>query len=346
MKFRETKIGFIGRLDQGCTLFDGQTVKTRMMFRLLCEEYGEENIVVVDTLDYRHNALRVTTKTIRCLFLCKHVFVLLSRNGRKVLFPLLAFAARHIGTNVYHNLIGGRLAKAVQENPGQVRQLNNFKVNWVESALLEKQLCDAGVKNAEFLPNFKYLENAEVQKTKTFGPSYRFCTFSRVHALKGVGDAMATVEQLCAEGYDCKLDIYGPIDASFEEGFKQKLASCPHCEYVGCVAPEKSAQAISTYDALLFPTEWKAEGMPGTIIDALSAGVPVIGAKWEFYDEMLEDGVTGFGYEFEHNEQLEGCIEEFMALGNDANRLREGCLARAKLYTPEVALNIVKQAFR
>lgn len=335
------RVGLIGRLDPDCELFDGQTVKTRMMYRLLCKLYGEGNVFVVDTKDYRHNAARVAMQTARCLLTCKDVFVSLSRNGRKAFFPLLSFAARHLHTRVYHNLIGGWLARDLGEYPRQVDYLNDFRVNWVESHQLVESLGKLGVSNAEFLPNFKYLDEVDLPATRHYGPSYRFCTFSRVQELKGVGDAMDTVERLCMEGLDCRLDVYGPIDPDFKEEFDTALARCPHVEYKGCVAPERSVWAIAGYDALMFPTKWKLEGIPGTIIDALTAGVPVIAAKWQYYDEMLDDGVTGFGYEFGRNELLAGEIKRFIALGNGANELRKGCLARAEAYSPEAVADVV-----
>lgn len=338
------KIGLIGRLDPECELFDGQTVKTRMMYRLLCELYGEENVVVVETKDYRHNAPRVVAQTVRCLLTCRDVFVSLSRNGRKAFFPLLSFAARHLHTRVYHNLIGGWLAQDLEECPKQVSYLNDFRVNWVESHQLVGKLEELGVGNAEFLPNFKYLDGTELPESRYYGPGYRFCTFSRVQELKGIGDAMDIVEKLCSGGLDCCLDVYGPIDPSYKEEFETALSRCVHVEYKGCVAPEKSVQAIASYDALLFPTKWKLEGIPGTIIDALAAGVPVIAAKWQYYDEMLEDGVTGFGYGFGNNELLADEIKKFIELGNGANELRKGCLARAVAYSPEVVSGVVAAA--
>ena len=315
-----------------------------MMYRLLCELYGEENVVVVETKDYRHNAPRVVAQTVRCLLTCRDVFVSLSRNGRKAFFPLLSFAARHLRTRVYHNLIGGWLAQDLEECPQQVSYLNDFRVNWVESHQLVGKLEELGVGNAEFLPNFKYLDGTELPESRYYGPGYRFCTFSRVQELKGIGDAMDTVEKLCSEGLDCRLDVYGPIEPSYKEEFETALSRCVHAEYKGCVAPEKSVQVIASYDALLFPTKWKPEGIPGTIIDALAAGVPVIAAKWQYYDEMLEDGVTGFGYGFGNNELLADEIKRFIELGNGANELRKGCLARAVAYSPEAVSDVVAAA--
>lgn len=104
----------------------------------------------------------------------------------------------------------------MEECPQQVRYLNDFEVNWVESRKLVEDLCTLGVNNAEFLPNFKYLEMVDLPKTRKYGPVYRFCTFSRVQELKGIGDAIDVVEELCSEGFYCHLDIYGPVDPGYK----------------------------------------------------------------------------------------------------------------------------------
>ena len=45
--------------------------------------------------------------------------------------------------------------------------------------------------------------------------------------------------------------------------------------------------------------------MPGTIIDALTAGVPIIARRWEFCDDMIDNQITGLVYEFNQPEKLE-----------------------------------------
>lgn len=334
------KIGLIGRIDPDCRLFDGQTVKTRMMYRLLCEAYGEDAIVTVDTYDYKHRAPMVMADFARCLATCDRLIVLLSTNGRRVFFPLLSFASKHMGKKVYHNLIGGWLASNLEKFPKWVDYLNSFEVNWVEAHALVERLSEKGVHNAEYLPNFKYLDapNALIQAPlHVGGEPFRFCTFSRVMEQKGVTDAARAVEALNTLCCVCVLDIYGPVDEGYRPDFEALLSECSHVEYKGCVPPEQSIETVAPYDALLFPTKWKQEGIPGTIIDALAAGVPVIAARWQYYDEMLEDGVTGLGYTFGDGSQLHGTLQEFLSLSDEARAaMREGCLARAKAYSPEV----------
>lgn len=335
------KIGLIGRIDPDCRLFDGQTVKTRMMYRLLCEMYGEESIVTVDTYDYKHRAPVVMANFARCLATCDRLVVLLSTNGRRVFFPLLSFASKYMGKKVYHNLIGGWLASNLEKYPKWVNYLNSFEVNWVEAHALVERLTEKGVRNAEYLPNFKYFSGSNAQANRRSG-EFRFCTFSRVMEQKGITDAMTAVEQLCSEGEQCSLDVYGPVDDGYKQDFERIIKSSPHVEYKGCVAPEESVEIVAGYDALLFPTKWKTEGIPGTIIDALAAGVPVIASKWQYYDEMLEDGATGFGCEMGSQNELTGAMRRYIAL-EDTRRtaMREVCLKRAQAYSPKVVGEIV-----
>lgn len=331
------KIGLIGRVGEGRELFDGQTVKTRNMYRLLREAYGEDGVMLVDTLDWRHRAPAIIVGTRRCLRECGDVVILLSTNGRRVLFPILARSVRKRGTRVYQNLIGGWLASNLDDYPQWVYYLNSFKVNWVESHQLVDRLAERGVKNAEYLPNFKYLDLPEIPEARTYGKDWRLCTFSRVMEQKGIGDAIRAVESLNGQGDGCTyaLDVYGPVEDDYRDELEGLLKQSPHCAYRGSVPADESVGTVAAYDALLFPTKWKPEGIPGTIIDALTAGVPVIGARWQYYGEMLEDGMTGFGYEFGRNDLLAGEIDRFVGLTDaDRNAMRRACLERARAYTP------------
>ena len=73
---------------------------------------------------------------------------------------------------------------------------------------------------------------------------------------------------------------------------------------------DKSVDVIKNYYALLFPTKFITEGVPGTIIDAYSAGVPVIASRWHSFTDVIDDGITGIGYEIYNNELLIKMIKE------------------------------------
>jgi len=88
---------------------------------------------------------------------------------------------------------------------------------------------------------------------------------------------------------------------------------------------------------MLFPTRFATEGVPGTIIDAYSAGLPVLSSRWRSFGKVVEDGVTGFGYELLNNsdltQKLENCLNT-----SEVNAMRKNCLVRARNFSPETAL--------
>ena len=349
MRARRRRIGFIGRIDPDETMVDGQTVKTRTLYRYLVRRFGASNIRVVDTRDYRRETGRVVRELLRCLHECDDVVVLLSSGGRRTLFPILWLASTALGVRIYHDLIGGSLADDVEADPSGllVHYLNSFEVNWVETRALADRLSALGVRNASHLPNFKDVDDVDVDPhAPPSGPPYRLCTLSRVTPEKGIDNAVRAVAAINGDGPPMvTLDVFGPIEPSYEERFRRLVDSVPHVRYAGRVPPERAAAAVSGHFALIFPTEWTGEGVPGTIIDAMHAGLPVVASRWRYYHEMLQDGVTGLSYDFDRPELLEATIRELLALPEEElAAMRRATLGRARAYAPEAVFDEIARA--
>lgn len=348
MRARRRRIGFIGRIDPDETMVDGQTVKTRTLYRYLVRRFGASSVRVVDTRDYRRETGRVVRELIRCLHECDDVVVLLSSGGRRALFPILRLASAALGVRVYHDLIGGALADDVEADASGrlVRHLNSFEVNWVETRALADRLRALGVRNVSHLPNFKDVDDVDVDPRVPPGPPYRLCALSRVTPEKGIDNAVRAVAAINGDGPPVvTLDVFGPIEPSYEERFRRLVDSVPHVRYAGRVPPERAAAAVSGHFALIFPTEWIGEGVPGTIIDAMHAGLPVVASRWPYYCEMLQDGVTGLSYDFDRPELLEATIRELIALPEEElAAMRRATLERARAYAPEAVFGEIARA--
>lgn len=108
------------------------------------------------------------------------------------------------------------------------------------------------------------------------------------------------------------------------------------------IAPNESVETLKKYYMLLFPTYWKGEGMPGTVIDAFSAGVPIIARRWKFCDEMLTDGETGYVYDFDKPEELIVKIEYAISHVENTTKMKMACLLKAEEYSEDnVMQNII-----
>lgn len=258
----------------------------------------------------------------------------------KFYFPILTFFANKFHKNIYHDVIGGNLDLYVSKYSKFKNYLNSFQVNWVETEGMKKKLIDQGINNCEVMPNFKRLSIANTDFNEIhFTEPYRFCIFSRVMKEKGVEDAIEAIETINKEaGRDiCTLDIYGRIDEGYVEHFEELLTTVTKAiQYKGMVPYDKSVEAIKDYYALLFPTYWKGEGFPGTIVDAFSAGLPVIATDWNCNSEIVDNGINGILYPNEETKTLKDAIICIIKNNCEMIAMKKQCIKTAKKYQPDM----------
>lgn len=338
MERKNRKIGIIGHFGGNANILDGQTIKTKILYEELSKETDWE-IIKVDTYYKKKNPAKLFIDTFRCLFRTKDIMVLLSGNGMKFYFPILNFFAQIFHTNIYHDVIGGNLDIYVSKYPKFKKYLNSFKINWVETAGIKRKLEKQGIENCEVMPNFKRLSIASIDKSiEEFSEPYRFCMFSRVMKEKGIEDAIKAIESINeeAEKEICSLCIYGHIDEEYAERFEKLMQRVTNAiQYKGMVSYDKSVDTIKDYYALLFPTYWDGEGFPGTIVDAFSAGLPVIATDWNCNAEIVENKKNGILYPNKEIKNLTEAIRWMLNNKDSINNLKSNCLSAAQKYQPD-----------
>ncbi len=340
-------IAVVGRMAEGTQLLDGQTVKTKILLEELRRCYPNHTFVCVDTYQYRKRAIPILFDTARAFLQCEHIFVLLSRNGRKFFFPLLTGLNHFFHRRLYHDVVGGALPGEAAKSPALQRQLKQFEINWVEFAQMKEALEQLGINNVEVLPNFKRLNLLQEEDLKDYHQEpFIFTMFSRVVKEKGIEEAARSID--AANRYfgskRVELHIYGPVDPQYKEEFQKLLKTYEHCViYKGCIPQNKSVEALRSSFMLLFPSYYAGEGMPGTIIDAFSAGLPVIATDWHFNGELVKNGITGYCYDWQKPERLTEHIIYSVTHSSEVNAMRSACLKEARCYTPEAAMKQICQ---
>lgn len=341
---KKDKIGIIGRVADGVDMYDGQTVTTRII-RDELESRLSTSVYCVDTYDYKHHAMACLFRSFVCLFRCEHIFILLSNNGRRFFLPFLYYMNKLFHRRVYHRMIGGLFGENVREHPSWVKYLNSFVVNLAEGHSQVDTLRAAGVVNVVETYTFR---NARIVTENDFpeysAPPFRFCTFCRVTKTKGIGDAIKSVMTINAR-YEklAVLDIYGPLEEEYRTEIESLLAeTAGAARYMGSVPPEKSVDTLKSYFMHLFPTTWKGEGMPGTLVDCFSAGLPTIATNWNYNAEILKEEETGFCYHWQHPELLTEKMLFCIAHPEQVTKMRYACIREAEKYQPDTAM---KQIF-
>lgn len=345
------RLGIVGRTADGKDMFDGQTVSTRLWRDELEKQFqGERNkVFVVDTYNYKKRVIPIMIQWIGCMFSCSHIVFMLSGNGLTFFLPLLYIAQKFFGKRVYHRVIGGEIDIYIKQHPKSVKYFNSFEVNWVQSNKMIEKLEDVGVTNGQYMENFRRITPVPKDEIKkTFEKPFRFCTFSRVSKTKGIDLAILAIDSVNrkAGGIVAMLDVYGPIEKEFETEFHSLLESHSNCvSYKGSIPSEKAVGILKDYDFHLFPTTWKGEGFPGTLIDCYNAGLPTIGSTWAYNDEFIEEGKTGYLYDWKKPEELQNCIEKAIMNTDKMYDMRLNCLSEASKYCSEVAMKKVMNAF-
>lgn len=340
------KVSVLGHFGKSANLFNGQTVKTKIITEELQNQLGREQVIKIDTSGGWKTIFKAPFQVLQALKSSKNVIIFPAHNGLRIYAPLLS-ALRPIFKNrkIHYAVIGGWLPRFLLQRKNLAKTLKKFDGIYVETNSMKHALEEQGFKNVLVMPNCKKLqvlyENELICSTDV---PYKLCTFSRVMKEKGIEDAVEAVkfvnEQAGKTVYT--LDIFGQIDTSQIEWFENLKNQFPeYITYCGCVDSDKSVETLKDYFALLFPTRFFTEGIPGTIIDAYAAGVPVISAKWESFSDVVDDGVTGVGYEFENVTDFTQKLFAMADAPQTLNALKTNCLEKSKGYTPCVAIKVI-----
>ena len=339
------KVCVCGYFGFGNELLNGQTVKTKTISNELSKSLGTDKVVQLDTHGSIKLLLRLPFQLFKAIKRCENIVVLPAQNGVRVIAPLLVAENIFFRRKLHYVVIGGWLPEFLQNKPYLSGVLKKFHHIYVETSTMKNSLIAQGFRNIVVMPNCKELKILE--KSELIYPAnepYKLCTFSRVMREKGIEDAIEAVKlvnETCGRTI-FTLDIYGQVDPNQIDWFESLRLSFPYyVKYNDFIAFDKSVEVLQDYYALLFPTRFYTEGIPGTIIDAYAAGIPVISSKWESFEDVVDDQVTGIGYEFACKDRLAEVLSHVAQYPDIINSMKPACITKAEKFVPAAAINII-----
>ena len=342
------KAAVIGHFADGLEYLDGQTVKTKNITNALVKTFGVDEVLRFDTHGSIKTLLKAPFTVFRAFRKCQNVVMLPAHNGLRIFGRLLPLFRKFFKQRkIHYVVVGGWLSNFLESKKNLTKALGKFDGIYAETNTVKNALEAQGFKNVFVMPNCKELQIlSEEELVYSEEEPYRLCTFSRVMKEKGIEDAVNAVktmnERLGRTVYT--LDIYGQVDPNQTEWFEALKADLPpHVNYGGCVPFDQSVEVLKNYFALLFPTRFYTEGVPGTIIDAYAAGVPVISARWESFADIVEENVTGLGYEFGNAKDLTEKLLYAQENAGDLDFMKIDCLEYSKKFLPEKVIEVLTE---
>lgn len=338
------KICIIGHFGFGQNLLNGQTIKTKIVTSEIEKKFGNDNVVLLDLAGGIKRIPKLLCKIPQRLHKCDDVVIMPVENGLRFLTPVLGFWNRIFKKKLHYVVIGGWLPEFLSDKNMLISGLKNFCGIYVETNTMKQALHKLGLRNLFVMPNCKKLTVlSEDELVYPQGAPYKLCTFSRVMKEKGIEDAVQAVIKVNADlGYQAfSLDIYGQIDSEQTDWFENLKKKFPaYIRYGGVVPFDKSVEMLKEYFALLFPTYYEGEGFAGTLIDAFSAGIPVIASDWRYNAEIVNENV---GYVYKTGAQSEFVELLKLAAANPAMlvNMKKNCLHEAEKYKIDAAVKVL-----
>lgn len=299
MKIR--KVLYISSLPSKKRHFDGERNKSMAILNCLKRLPG----LHIDIIDYSKKKyfqaalmlLKVIFKRYDLVFLSKCIM-----GGSYALHLIFSFAKRTNKDNVVYYIVGNgyegfdkhkiyfddirKCSKLIVESLEVSKQMNDYDINGV--------LIFASIKRDFDIPILvKEYNGSEPLKA---------IYFSRIHEGKGVADAIDAIIRVNkkARSLIYQLTIAGGVEKSdrdFVKGIEELCKKHEEIIYLGPsfhVTGEDTYKKLQDFDLHLFPSHYRQECAPGSIVDMFIAGVPTLSSNFDSAKYMMDESNSYF----------------------------------------------------
>lgn len=290
-------LGYFGTLNNQ---LDGQTVKTREVFKLFREKAFDYNVVFFDT-QYLRKSFIYIFKMMYYVVISKKIIYIPAHNNLKFFLPILFVLSRIFNSEIHYFVVGGWLADFIKDKPLLRFILRKISTIHSETDLLIKRLNqEYNIHNVYKFNNFRYVSDSNVEDDNGDSGIFKLVFMSRINKMKGYEVVLELAKRLSR--YNIQIDFYGPINIEDSSHFLQTIKGLNNVTYNGILSESKITSVLKKYDVLVLPTKYYTEGLPGAIVDAYFAGIPVIATNWLHASEFIDNNETGFIIPFKDGE--------------------------------------------
>ena len=335
------KVGIIGFFDYGKQNIGGGVMKTRNYESMLKRKYGDSSVLCLDrqlAKDHPRQYLKVMFEMFKS---CGTIVIMPTEKMLRLLLPVLLLFRRIYKYRIVYSVVGGWLPQVVVKDKRLGKKIRKLDAVYVETQAMVDAM--SLFKNVAYMPNFsmrKPLSEFEDYEYLEKEPIH-FCTFSRITKEKGIFDAINAVAQINRKAghKKCDLTVYGQVWSELKEEFEDAVVANSDCVvYGGILSGDNILAQLSRHYMLLFPTCYPGEGFPGTLVESLMAGLPVIASDWKYNSEIIENEVTGYIYNLDEENGLVEVMNKALNNRKHVLQMREKCIETSRKYSPESVL--------
>lgn len=320
----------IGNFGNGKVKYNGQTGRTNTIYTGVKRYFGDETEKIDTSIDKTFSF-----KTLRMILKAKKIIIM---PGRRALLPLLTLLWG-VGKLKYTSfvVIGGWLPEYIENNRILEYLCKKTSLLFVQMQSMVKALNEINIYNVKWLPNFRlYDESYEINYDKENSTKKKLVFYARVDEEKGIEILIEAFNRI-KTAREVSLDIYGPIKEGYKERFFSLIENSNEIKYKG-ILKNKILSTLGEYDLMIFPTHYDGEGFPGTILESVLAGVPIIASDWKYNSEIISHYKVGWLHDPFSAEDLSNKILKLFEEENNLRELRQNCIETQKYLDGETIL--------
>lgn len=340
------KVVIVGNFGKIKKSVDGQTVKTRNVYKLI-KENSKDNVIQFDTSLHLYQIYKLFSGLYNILT-SEIIVYIPGRKSLETIGTLLRFIKKLKTVKVHYFIVGGWLFEEMKMNKMIKNNVLCFDFIYSENKKLSINMKRYyGLNNILFFPNFRFKCDQTTQLPKIFSDmntKIHFCYVGRITEKKG----LSLIIELFKDKYissKCDISIYGQVDPLYADFFYSEIKkNSSVIKYGGLLDPETVVNLIKQYDLLLFPTQYFTEGMPGVLVDAFMAELPALVTRWEYADEMIDDNLNGFIVPFTADVNIfRDKIIHILENPDCLNRVKSNLASLKKLYSSDYCLSVLNK---
>lgn len=318
---------------------NGQIAKTNDIISFL-KKHGYE----VDILNYgKFNIFQKIFSSKRIIK--DYEKIVLMPGGKNALFYYINLLTKLHKTNTHYVAIGGWVLNLLNDskNKKYFDKLKSFKGVYLQNTKTVDAFIENGFKNvfnvSSFSSKLPITDKQANLKALNYlkQEEFNFCFFARVERTKGVLLACEAIQKAIQKYPEHKitLDIYGEIkDEVLRSEIGKITEKTAQISYKGILYSDDCLTVLSSYFCMLFPTFYKGEGTPHTIIESYMAGLPIIASNWAYNSELVENGKTGFLFDL-NTDQLFETICHVIDNYKELSDVSKNCYKKSKFFDME-----------
>ena len=306
--------------------YGGVTIKNENLYNAM---NGLIEIEKIDLNRVKRGNLKETVRFVQAIFNRKNSFVVGVAGQRRRFTQLLYMVNKSGLSNSIIFIMGGQAAREIVNDSQYLKYMSYYKKIYVETGGMQEELNHAGLINVDIYPNCRV--RSDKKRTILRGNATKKCVFfSLIDTSKGADIVLDAAKIL----QNTEFHFYGQISNEYENCFLSEIESLPNVRYHGVFkgTPDEVYNELAKYDLLLLPTRWKAEGVPGILVEAKIACLPAVVSDINYNKDIVKNGFDGIVLEQNNTEHVIKAITYLVKNEKILAEMKENCTKSANMY--------------